>query len=382
MTIRYTYIKERARLLLGLAACLLMAACSGDSDTERHEVTPPTEEPQPGDPQKPEDPTPDDPGDGDLLQLVAYTRSFAEATRAVPEGYVTYTPADVTSIGIFMTPEHTEKPAYFLYDGFQWKTTVSVKQQPYWVYGFMPGDAATSCSVSPLEGETSYEAGARLALTGLLPMGTDDLCVITGVQGVTSSTAAQNVRLGSFAYTGQLQGQNFIYLLLDHLYSCVQFRMKVEASYGELRTIKLKRMELKTANVNSVNAIVTLTANGEGEQPVTAIDWTKYSNLGTTVTVFESEEGETLSAATAKVINTYVTPDLKNDMTLICTYDVYDAKGNLVRQNSTAANKLPSSTGYMSLKPGQRQPIGLTVAPSYIYLLSDPDLDNPTVNFN
>ena len=54
----------------------------------------------------------------DTLQLVAYTRSYDDITRAVPDGYNPFTPDDVTSIGIFMTTSPIglpERVGYFSY---------------------------------------------------------------------------------------------------------------------------------------------------------------------------------------------------------------------------------------------------------------------------
>lgn len=68
---------------------------------------------------------------------------------------------------------------------------------------------------------------------------------------------------------------------------------------------------------------------------------------------------------------------LKNDLYLVSTYDVYDKKGNLTRENCTATNKLPSSKTNIGI--GVQDSITLTVNPSYLYVLSDPDQDPKVV---
>ena len=185
---------------------------------------------------------------------------------------------------------------------------------------------------------------------------------------------------------------------MDHIYSCLQFRMQVEDSYSVLRTIKLKKMELRTAKISATKAVITLTANTTGANPLgNNISWsTPTASTGMSMTLFESEEGEALpSVADATplllsgnvsklrfVFSGNIMPGCDDALSLVCIYDVYDRKGNLVRKDCEATNTLPKSLGISSLKAGERQPIELTVAPTYLGVLSDPDLNNPDITFN
>jgi hypothetical protein len=70
------------------------------------------------------------------------------------------------------------------------------------------------------------------------------------------------------------------------------------------------------------------------------------------------------------------------DFTLVCQYDVYDTNGNLIRENQTAENKINVNslfTTTISLQRGTRYILYLTVNPTYLYMMSEPDLDNPTI---
>ncbi len=326
----------------------------------------------------------------DTLQLVAYTRSYDDITRAVPDGYNPFTPDDVTSIGIFMTTSPTglpERVGYFSYNGNSWRSNISVKSGTYYIYGFMPGDiiSAEPTAISPLNGD--FKNGATLTLDGLKPISKTDVCVIVGVKGVTSPSTENDVSLGKFEYASQPKGQNYVNLLMDHIYSCLQFRMQVEDSYSVLRTIKLKKMELRTAKISATKAVITLTANTTGANPLgNNISWsTPTASTGMSMTLFESEEGEALpsvAAATPLLLSGNIMPGCDDALSLVCIYDVYDRKGNLVRKDCEATNTLPKSLGISSLKAGERQPIALTVAPTYLGVLSDPDLNNPDITFN
>lgn len=330
----------------------------------------------------------------DTLQLVAYTRSYDDITRAVPDGYESFNPDDVTSIGIFLTTSPIglpERVGYFSYNGNSWRSNISVKSGTYYIYGFMPGDiiSAEPTAISPLNGD--FKNGATLTLDGLKPISKTDVCVIVGVKGVTSSSTENDVSLGKFEYIGigKEKGQHFVNLLMDHIYSCLQFRMQVEDSYSVLRTIKLKKMELRTAKISATKAVITLTANTTGANPLgNNISWsTPTASTGMSITIFESEEGKekalpSVADAAPLLLSGNVIPGCTDDLSLVCTYDVYDRKGNLIRKDCVSTNKLPSSLDIKYLKAGERQPIELTVAPTYLYVLSDPDLDNPTITFN
>lgn len=326
----------------------------------------------------------------DTLQLAAYTRSYTDiTTRAVP-GYSPFEPEGVTSIGIYMTPADEGDPAleYFSYNGFKWQSNIGVKARQYYIYGFMPGDVInkSNCSITPLSAD--YANGAVLTLDGLKPISKTDVCVVVGVGGTTEPSTdknANNAQLGSFLYdgTGKGKGQHYVNLLMDHIYSCLQFKMKVAEQYAQVRTIKLKRMELKSSKISATKAVITLTANTTGANPVTKVTWdTPTGETGMSMVLFESEEGKALSSTTELVLSGNIIPGCTDVLSLVTTYDVYDRKGHLVRKDCVATNKLPSSLVLSTLKAGERQPVALTVAPTYIYVLSDPDLDNPTLTFN
>jgi hypothetical protein len=94
--------------------------------------------------------------------------------------------------------------------------------------------------------------------------------------------------------------------------------------------------------------------------------------------IFNDDEGTTLDKTMPSVINAYFAPTLSSKLTLLSTYDVYDRKGNLIREDCTAENKLPN----MAVARGERMQVNLTIAPSYLYQLSDPELDNPSIEID
>ena len=350
--------KVRASLSLLLIG-MLLTACSDDSDRVD--------------------------GETDVLQLVAFSRGMTDlepvaATRAIPDGYHEY--LGPSSIGVYTTSadEAPTSIRTFSYATDQWKLLVNVKNhEEYYIYGYMPASSDVHCVISKRDG-MDYSQGAVLTFPELPPVLGEDFCVVTGVQQLNAKTDPVSLTPRVFAFTGQQTGSNFACLMLDHLYSCVKFRFLVDSDYDKLRTIKLKKVELKTTQEVSYPLTVTMKA-GE-DYKVAWNSATPRSNDYMPLHV--SEDGEILSATTPKEVEGYFAPksEVASNLVLQCTYDVYDKNvtteypdGNLVRPHCVAVNKLPAVVAGVN----QRTVLTLKVTPTYLYVLSEPDLDNPTI---
>lgn len=363
--------KVRAKLLLMLVAVVLVA-CSDDSDDTIGVET-------------------------DVLQLIPYSQEMAEAsslsTRAVtlPTGYSPYDGPN--SIGVYATTasEAPDKVRTFSYVNGAWNSQVSVTNGiTYYLYGYMPVNENIMCTISKRSDidNADYSNGAVLSFTNLPPVLAGDFSVVTGIRQVSSASPEEAVSLtaGNFSYEGRAAGSNFVCLMLDHLYSCVRFRFLVDDDYSKLRTIKLKEVKLKTQSNVTYPLTVTLRAGQDcdisyGAQASLSSD---FATLFTSTT----QDGDALSSLDdeAKVVEGYFAPfaDVANYLLLECKYNVYgkDKNGDLVltRKNCVATNKLPANRIMVGLN--QRTTITLTVNPTYLYVLSEPDLDNPTITIN
>lgn len=323
----------------------------------------------------------------DLLQLVGLnTELLTEQTRLT--NYADYREynteflkrtleSGAVSMGVFMSSTSGEVSplSRFVYLGTtqnEWESMVEVKQGVvYYIYGYMPVEAGGSASVEKLETTANYADGAILTLSGISPVSEYDLCVISGVHDVTNSG---DLEQGKYKYVGKERGNNRVQIMLDHLYASICVDMKVDEQYNDLRTIKLKKVSLASTAVGKVNAALTLRANEPYQ-----VNWGKTTGTAESRPFYEHEEGLTLSTtATTQPMYGYFVPitEVINSLALVCTYDVYDKKGNLLRKDCTAANQL--STLLSNLRAGEQQRFHLTVSPTYLYQLSDADLDNPT----
>ena len=336
--------------ILSVAATILLSACSSDDSGAQNNTT-------------------DNIPVGVKMQVKTFSSFYADpGPTAVPNptGFTAYTPDKRTTMGIYMllagaTPE--EKSITY---SDRWHAYFDVTaDKTYTVYGYMPKTGDMSSTLVKNEG------GVTLTITGIKPVTTDDVCIITGVKDTNVG-----LKEGEFSwYTPVGVDTYYINILMDHLYAAVLFSMKIDTDYANLRTIKVKQMELST-DKGSVKATISLTHNDTGTSPVTDVT---YTPLGSSCTaeIFNSEEGVALDKQTPLAINACFAPlpTLSENLTLTTTYDVYDSKGNLIRQGCTATNKLPN----LDATRGQRVQVNMVVNPTYLYVLSEPDLDNPTI---
>jgi uncharacterized protein YaaQ len=82
----------------------------------------------------------------------------------------------------------------------------------------------------------------------------------------------------------------------------------------------------------------------------------------------------------AKPFTGHFMPDGITTMVLTSTYDVYDKKGNLIREGCKATNTMVLNdllTGQIYTRRGCRYDITMTIRPTYLYVMSDEDLKNP-----
>ena len=323
-------------VLLACCMALLPAACSSDTDIE------------------------DEPYGGDTLLMGACMTRSASLTLS-----------DQTQLTFFLTSGTTSQQRQFTYSqsSDSWSGNASVKTgDNYYIYGYMPTWELQSSFIARIGAD--YSGGAVVSLNGLKAVTDKDVCFVAGIAGGTSVTAASDITEWNYLYTGRDVGENHVNILLDHLYAAISMNFKIGATYAQLRTIKLKEVRLEPSSSSLVNVSIRQPA---GAAPT--VTYSAGSGSADVPTLFSDATGTALSTETALSMETWVIPSLTG-LTLVCIYDVYDKAGNCVRQNQTARNSLD---GKVTMTRGTRTTLNLTVAPSYLYVLSDDDLDNPTV---
>ncbi len=329
------------------------------------------------------------------VTVVLGTASFLEVnkmpTRSLPDGYTPYSElypmSDLShsSIGLILTPDQTSVSSNSInFNGSKWIGALDIHYGVnYYIYGFMPSNFADRATVSPVSG--NFANGAILTIDGLSTLTPADVCVVVGVKRLEEGENAQNVniRLGEFSYQGG--DSNRIYLLLKHLYSGLHFKAHIDTEYAKLRTIKVKKMTLKVLDdvKSEINLRVTLTANSTNTDPTSSITYDEVAGTSThpSIDLYDNEANPfVVPIETPQEFLGCFVPGKCKKFQLYSKYDVYDRKGNLIRQNCEAVNTIDASGfyGINDLKAGDIYTIDLKIQPTYLYVLSDPDLDNPT----
>lgn len=288
-------------------------------------------------------------------------------------------------------------------DKHTWGSRVILKKlssgNKYYLYGYMPKeDVGSNVVVTPYD--NSYAKGAVLVLNDLNAVTPNDICVIVGAKGyeydgTTASIPDMSSRLGVFDYvpgTDSGEDGDDLYLLVDHIYAGLKFEMKLGTTYSQLRGIKIKSITLIPENgsndvIETVNATVTIVANTHNENPIVPKYTGEHVNISGNVTFENSKAGKNPKPAviydgegkdlttTAQEFLACFCPSTNSKFILETKYDVYDRKGNLIREDETARNAISLQH---NLTSGQMHTVKITVQPTFLYMLSEPDLDNPT----
>lgn len=348
---------------------------------------------------------------GVTVELVGFVADYQEVNEAQKANEVTraWTPyegysvdpalAD-NSITVFFTqkenvPTGGYEEEYFFKSGDKWRVSkTDLAADTYFLYGYMPHDPSITPTVEVLGEGKTFEDGAVLTLTNMPTVTAEDLCVMVGAKNGTDDSHDNGLRPGDFTYVAQLtqaagetpKGNNYVFLLFDHIYSAISYNMRVKIEYNNLRTIKLKGLSLQTftgamdPTKKKTNAVIKLKKTEEGGDPITSI---VFEGNGTQVGAggfYQNADGEELNTD-YKTFQGNFMPQGVTKLVLTSKYDVYDKQGNLIRQDCEATNTLDIKELFRddSAKRGRRYTLNLTIQPTYLYVLSEPDLDNPTV---
>ena len=328
------------------------------------------------------------------VELRALSPSFLlvePVTRAVawPTGYYDYSDVEAggdyalqapmlsKTIGACFTQGTTESYNQFAYNSTEhrWHTTADLTEGTYQLYGFIPAGDVLTHTISPVDGD--FANGATLTLTGLKAVTASDVCIIVGAKEGTGPETVEGLATGRFQTVIGESGKKYLFLLFDHLYAGVRFSFKVDAGYAALRTVKLKKLEMTATAPPRVNAVVRIEQTDNGSTPVKSVAFSDYEGSTQFTETIYSGDDITLTTSPSLFKACFV-PQTVSSFRIRSTYDVYDRRGNLIRQNCTAENAV-SLGEYIHLARGRMFTVNMTVNPTYLYMLSDPDLDNPTV---
>ena len=282
----------------------------------------------------------------------------------------------------------------FSYKNSQWSSTNSlnpliVKEgTPYYLYGYMP----SSISATPSAPDDDYSQGINLSFTGLPAITSDDICVLVGVQLVgANSTDSPTVTEGQYGFRSNIKGQNYVNLLMAHLYTRLKVSFKIDPNYAELRSIHLKEVTLTSKYADGASVNVNLrsgqgigspifTSSGDPEEHILTLFKSSAVIPEKVLDKALANQNDPTKTLVSLDLPAYCRPPVAvvgtYNLTLTTIYDVYDIKGQNLGER-VSENKIEFNVA--EIKPGQEKQLVLTVKPTYLYVLSDNDADNPTI---
>lgn len=264
----------------------------------------------------------------------------------------------------------------------------------HYLYGYIPKEDAGSVEIAP---NSSYSNGAVLTIKDLNTVTPSDVCVIIGAKEGTDAETVSDLQPGQFMVRTTASGTtgNYIFLLFDHIYTSLRFNFKVGTDYDKLRVIKLRKLELIACSDDQgtlakakFNAIITLKKRTTSTTPVIeSIVFEPDNSKGNAgyqeLYNWKNDPTKYVTLTTTKpeqFMGCFV-PGNHTYFKLQSTYDVFDKQGNLIRQGCEAVNAIDLYKIFKvhAVEPGHMYSLTMTVQPTYLYVLSEPDLDNPTV---
>ena len=332
------------------------------------------------------------------VELTSYVTDYEDATNngsvtrawTPPTGYSLYGEDDKV-LGIAFTQDEQEpKTGNFFKSSGKWLANINeISSGDYYLYGYIPHLSGMSMTITDRDGtNANYSSGAKLTLQNVPAIMPNDLCVTIGAKQGTDKETVTGLRMGDFGYTAS-GSNNYVFLLFDHLYAALRIDMKVYGEYNTLRTIVLKSLSMKTqvgetTSREKTEIAIDLKATDGSISPIESITFTPQGDVISEPMEFWSSTGETLTTEFSPHIGHFM-PTGITKLILTSTYDVYDKKGNLLRQDCKATNTMVLKellTDQTTTRRGCRYTVRMTIQPTYLYVLSDPDLDNPTVVVN
>lgn len=234
-----------------------------------------------------------------------------------------------------------------------------LEQGDYYIYGYLPKTEGAALTFNTTANTAS------MTIPNIAGLGNTDALVIR--KGEILTIAANETTKNAT-------------LLMDHLMAKITPRFYIDSEYAKMRSIRIKKVEFAIDDATTYTANVTF-----NNTALPTISWSSSWTPGATTSKMEvvayQNDKPTTNLTSTKGEQTYgecylcpaqSVANLK--MTVI--YDVYDTKGQLVRPDAEATNKMQikvSGNTLANLEAGKNYQLNIRIVPTYLYVLSDND---------
>lgn len=273
-----------------------------------------------------------------------------------------------------------------------WRSTVEV--EPSYKYNLYTYSRTMPTATAPT---FAYGSATNVSLTfnGLYIITETDPLV--GIAAAGASIPANNVApdnypeltKGTFSLgtipVAESNSTFKAFLALDHLYSKATLSFRIDNTYSTLREVRIKDVQIKmdkgtltgTHKYTFFDQQLALANDRTIDGSALSIDL--FDGPNATAVPNDDEDFITLTTELREFGYYYFLPlNPTPGMYLEVTYDIYDLNGNPVRENQTAQNKnlfAAISHNGGSAAAGTNYIVNVLVSPTYLYQLSDDDLE-------
>lgn len=311
-------------------------------------------------------------------------------TRAA-DGYTTFGGADYDGVQLGVIAWLTGKQDYD--QGFatysysngagKWTSNVYLAKQTYNVYGYMPHNGEAN-SIKPDLGSEANPSTFAMKWTGQPTFATMPVLASVG-----SARSTDSVTDGFFAVDVDQVGQEKkINFRMNHLLAKLNLRFYLPEPYADKRQIKVTQVTLSGGQGVADRYDITCSYDVNGALTTTYTAMQGASTSGNTYP-YKNVDGLPLKTGKQLFGTYYFVPDAVNSsnlMTLTVTYNVYDQNGKPTREHQTATNAKIAlhkvNNVAQATQVAHEYTANVKVVPSYLYVLSDGDMQNPYIVLN
>lgn len=315
-------------------------------------------------------------------------------TRAA-DGYTTFGGADYDGVqlGVIAWQKNTQKydqgfATYSYSNGAgKWTSNVYLAKQTYNVYGYMPHNGEAN-SIKPDLGSEANPSTFAMKWTGQPTFATKP--VLASVGAAKSNGSSSSVADGSFEVdVDQVGKEEKINFRMNHLLAKLNLQFYLPKPYADKRKIKVTQVTLSGGQSVANRYDITCSYDANGALTTTYAPMQGASTSGNTYP-YKNVDGLPLTTGKQLFGTYYFVPDAvncsSNLMTLTVTYNVYDKNDNLTREHQTATNARIAlhkvNNVAQATQVAHAYTVSVQVVPSYLYVLSDGDMQNPYIVLN
>lgn len=281
------------------------------------------------------------------VRIRAFVQQNVEVSRAYRPLDATY--ADFTA-GAIITLGDKQSLTTLEWDGISLQSNIRLEEGNYWLYTYIPWS------------ERAVLSRQQLTIPGIEGLCAEDILVAKAEQ-ISVHKDDKEVHTS---------------LYMDHLMAKVTPHFYLDERYAEQRSIEITKVELllPACSRHTVNIIYRPTEGSystswtDRREPFDAV---VASGPTTVPAMLPTQKADAIAFGGG-----YVCPNQSiDDIALRVTYNVYDTAGEPTRENVTAENSIIRLGG--NLEAGKNYNLYIKIVPSYLYVLSDNDMESSFV---